>query len=619
MGRLLLVYRLAGKDLRHRPAQALLLLLAIAAGTATLTLALALHGTTDDPYARTRIATNGPDVVATVVQGGSNLPGPAAAATASPGASATAASDRATPAALLPLQHAPGVVARSGPFPVLWRVLRIGERTGSAEIEGRSPDPAPVDQPKLLQGTWLRPGGVVVEAGFASAVHIRVGDRLNLGGTDFRVLGTAVTAAIPAYPDTCAKAEGCFLANQVAAHNPGLVWATQADTEHLAGSFGPDAYFLNLKLDDPTTTAAFVARYPADASPTAAVLVSWQSIRDGNAQTLDKVRTVLMTGSWFLALLALASVAVLVGGRMVEQTRRVGLLKAVGGAPWLVAVVLLLEHILVGLCAAITGLVVGWLAAPLIDGPGAGLLGAAGEPAITGATIASVVALALAVAVLATFAPAVRAAGQSTVAALNDSARQPRRRATVIKLSAHLPAPLLLGARLAARRPRRLLLSTFSVAVTTSGLVLVAILVTHASTAGKYLDPRVTQATTIISVMLAVLAAVNAVFVAWTTALDTRHPAALARALGATPGQITIGLSTAQLLPALLGTLLGIPGGIGIYAAAKNGPDPLTLPPAWWFASLSLATLLIIAVLTAVPTRIGARRPAAQILQAEVT
>ena len=64
MGRLLLVCRLAVKDLRHRPAQAFLLLLAIAAGAATLTLGLSLHGTTDNPYARTRAATNGPDVVA---------------------------------------------------------------------------------------------------------------------------------------------------------------------------------------------------------------------------------------------------------------------------------------------------------------------------------------------------------------------------------------------------------------------------------------------------------------------------------------------------------------------------------------------------------------------------
>jgi putative ABC transport system permease protein len=129
----------------------------------------------------------------------------------------------------------------------------------------------------------------------------------------------------------------------------------------------------------------------------------------------------------------------------------------------------------------------------------------------------------------------------------------------------------------------------------------------------------VTQATTIISVMLILLAAVNATVIAWTTALETRHPAAIARALGATPQQITTGLSVAQLLPAFIGALLGILGGIGIYDAAKTGPGTATLPPALWLAAMVVLTLLAIAVLTAVPTRIGARRPVTQVLQAEST
>jgi hypothetical protein len=157
----------------------------------------------------------------------------------------------------------------------------------------------------------------------------------------------------------------------------------------------------------------------------------------------------------------------------------------------------------------------------LINGAGAGLLGAASIPPLTGSTVGLVIALALAVAIVATFVPAIRAARQSTVAALEDAARPPRRRAWVIRLSAHLPATLLVGARLAVRRPRRLVLSVFSVAVTASGLV--AVLILHASSAGWSLGPRVTQATTIVSVMLAVLAAVNAVFIAWTTVIEARH------------------------------------------------------------------------------------------------
>ncbi len=82
-----------------------------------------------------------------------------------------------------------------------------------------------------------------------------------------------------------------------------------------------------------------------------------------------------------------------------------------------------------------------------------------------------VAAVALAVALLATFVPAVRAARTSTVAALADAARTPRRRAGLIAASRRLPVPLLLGLRLAARRPRRLVLSAASITITVAMIV----------------------------------------------------------------------------------------------------------------------------------------------------
>ena len=158
------------------------------------------------------------------------------------------------------------------------------------------------------------------------------------------------------------------------------------------------------------------------------------------------------------------------------------------------------------------------------------------------------------------------------------------------------------------------MLSIFSVAVTTSGLV--TVLIIHAAASNWSLGPQVMRVTTIISVMLIALAAVNAIFIAWTTVLDVRHSAALVRALGATSQQITTGLTTAQLLPALVGVLLGIPGGIAIYNN-PNHTGPTMLPPAFWTVATIVLTLLTIAVLTAVPTRIGARRAVAEILQSE--
>jgi putative ABC transport system permease protein len=64
MGRLLLIGRLAARDLRRRRTEAILLLLVFTAATTTLALGLVLNGvTSNQPYLQTRNATAGPDVV----------------------------------------------------------------------------------------------------------------------------------------------------------------------------------------------------------------------------------------------------------------------------------------------------------------------------------------------------------------------------------------------------------------------------------------------------------------------------------------------------------------------------------------------------------------------------
>lgn len=607
MGKVILVWRLVSNDIRHRRTQAVLLLLAIAAATTTLTLALALRGATDEPFTRTQAATNGPDVVATLMpdkpHGGQS----------------------ANPQTLAGLEHTRGVAAHSGPFPVTWTLLTVltpqhpGHAAVGAEVEGRDARPSAVDAPKLIHGSWVRADGVVLEAGFANALDVHVGDHLRLGTAELQVVGTAVTAAIPDYPQVCAV--NCLLS--IGHYNPGLIWATPADLHRIAraDTSSPLAYFLNLKLNTPADADTFVQH--AESHPATGhhpvFLYPARYLRDADNRVIANVQLFLFTASSLLALLAMASVAVLVGGRMAEQTRRVGLLKAVGGTPRLVATVLLCENALIGLTAASIGLALGRLLAPGIDGPGAGLLAAPAAPTIGPATITIVVALALAVAIAATFAPAIRAARHSTITALDDAARTPRRHPSMIRLTGHLPAPLLLGARLALRRPRRLLLNMFSVAVTVSTLV--AVLILHATEANPgFLTPndplkaRLSEVILIISTVLIVLAAINAVFIAWTSVLDARQPTALARALGATPEQVSTGLSAAQLLPALAGSLLGIPGGIGIYYAFTPHAGTTTMPSGISILLILIATQLIIGLLTAIPTRLDARRPAARTL-----
>ena len=67
--------------------------------------------------------------------------------------------------------------------------------------EGRSQTPAAVDQPDVTAGSWVRPGGVVLERTFAGALGVGVRDRITLDGKPFRVTGIAVTAAAAPYPN----------------------------------------------------------------------------------------------------------------------------------------------------------------------------------------------------------------------------------------------------------------------------------------------------------------------------------------------------------------------------------------------------------------------------------
>jgi putative ABC transport system permease protein len=613
MGKFVLAGRLATRDIRRHPAQAVLLLLAITAATTVLTLGLALHGVTSQPYRQTRAATNGPDVVA-------YLPPVTKPGQARP----------AVPAEAATLTRAAGVTGHGGPYPVVWTVIRARGLTAGAETQGRLQAASAVDQPKLTAGRWVRPGQVVIERTFAEALGVGVGDRVTLDGRAFTVGGIAVTAAAPPYPNLCYVSGGGCLGEipagaGISPRDLGFVWVTEPDALGLATPADPvSSYVLDLKLADPAQAQAFAAAHGTGPGAGPSGLVPWTGIATADGLLVLDEQQVLSPGALLAVLLAVASVAVLAGGRMAEHTRRTGLLKAVGAGPGLVAAVFLAENLLLALASAVAGLVIGRLAAPLITSPGAALIGTPGGPSLTLSIAAEVVAVAVAVALAATLVPAIRAARTSTISALAGAARTPRRRRGLIAASRHLPVPLLIGLRLVARRTRRALLGAASITVTTAGIV--AVLAFHVTASRKLgavtsglsnpVIDRDEQMLLVLTVVLVTLTVLNAICAAWTTVLDTMAASALARALGATPRQVSAGIAAAQVIPAVPGALLGVPLGIALYAAAGHS-GRTTAPPAWWLAAAVLGTVLAVAALASVPALAGTRRPVAEILQAE--
>ena len=318
-----------------------------------------------------------------------------------------------------------------------------------------------------------------------------------------------------------------------------------------------------------TTASPYVAIAPLP------IFSNWEGLASADALLVQDGQGVLQPGALLLALLAIASVAVLVGRRLSEYARRVGLLKAVGGTPSMVAATFLAENLVLALFAAVLGLVAGWLVVAAPHQPRRRTHRHRGRARdLTGHGGARSSGWRSSVALAATLVPAIRAARSSTVAALNDvgpPAAAPGRAHPDLEQAAGPgavraaagrapPSPCAAqrgehrrhrhrhrgGARLPRLRGRQ----------TRRGAV--------GLTAGGLSDPvinRDEQMLTVITIMLVTLAVLNALFTTWATVLDARRSSALMRALGARTRQVSSGLVVAQVLSALPGAILGIPLG----------------------------------------------------------
>jgi putative ABC transport system permease protein len=460
----------------------------------------------------------------------------------------------------------------------------------------------------------------VVERAFAQAIGVSVGDTVKLGGRTVPVVGIAVSAALPPYPQLCTI--GCILDRPSwQSAEPGLVWATRSLAINLATPAQPLVWFQYLRLHDPGSAPAFAQRYGQGGPPAGRPeLNPWQDIAARQAEQLATERAAVVFGGTLLVMLALATLIVVVGGRMSDEVQRVGTLKAAGASPGFVAGLLLASYVTIGVGAAVVGLVAGRILAPRLVAISAGLLGHVGGTSVTLVDAALVTCAVLAIVVLAATVPAWRAARTSTIRALAGSGHAPRRHLLVVVLSSRLPTPVLLGLRLAARR--RSALTAFSVAIAVCGstVVLYAQASLHAERgdAGGPADPQVAQlhtVTTALTLLLALMAAVNLVFVTRASALDARRVLAVARTLGVSPGEAAVGLGVAQLLPALIGLTLGFSGGVALFHALSSSQT--ATPPPLQLLGLGLLTMGLTGALTAVPARWEARRSIAAILRDE--
>jgi putative ABC transport system permease protein len=603
--------RLAARNLRRRPGPALLLLLTLTIATGTLGLGLSVYGSADAAWDGAWRVTDGFHVSFNVYH--------------PPDEAGNDRFVRAMHERARELAKAHEVVAASGPWTHLYGSIDVGGGREDLTAEIRRPGRYAVDQPLVTSGRWLGSGddGVVLEGGLAATLGAEAGDTVTIQGQRFPVLGVATTVSRGRFPLS----------------RPAQVWVTPHSAERMRDlGMTEEGFELQLRLRDPADAPAFVAHHrPAfrtdPDSSAVAFLETWEERRADSHSDIDIVAGTLLAAGILIAILTIATAAVLVAGRMSARIRQVGTLKATGVTPRQIVLALLLEYGAVALVATAIGIGVGLLLAPVVADTSVTILGSP-QPRLMWTQVAVVGGIALLVVLIGTIRPAFRGVRRSTVSSLASGARPPRRPGRLSRWASGvgLPIPAVLGLRSSWRRPGRLITNaaglTFGVAMIVVALALrdsLDLLNTlpaepgHAASdaAVSVLYDQIRAIVLGTALLLVTLGSINAFIVASFAARDGARSHAAVRAVGGTPRQTVISLIVSQLGACALAVVLGIPLGLGLWSLMEGGDLPETNVSATALLLVAVLVPIVFAAIVSIPARRLASRPVAPLLTYE--
>jgi len=407
-------------DLRARPGQAVLTVGVVAGVVVALILAAMLLEGTANPWQGLFARTRGADVIIRFAHG----------------------TDLAKLAAL------PGVTAVGAPSVVVPATLEQGVAESPVELRAMLPAEPALSAPLVTAGSWLRAGDrtptAVVEASFAAAAHLRVGEKIAVAGVDgntatMTVAGLAYTTDQGFYPQA----------------TPGLIWVLPATLRQVEEVPSETEEVVGLRLGDPSANGigqvvqeVYNAYHTTTERSPVEQVTTWQQVETSMASN-DRLLGLLLALFGLIALIAaLYAIANVTAARVLVQRRDIAMLGALGFTPGQVVWALLAEQTALGAAATAVGLAGAWAAtrSPAFIGPPDGI------PVALTPLPASWIALAAAGTIgtvaVATVVPAWRAGRVSPVAAVAASPPRGRlSRLARIGLLVRLPAPLVLGAR----------------------------------------------------------------------------------------------------------------------------------------------------------------------------
>jgi putative ABC transport system permease protein len=430
-------------DLRARRGQALLTIAVVAGVVAALVLSTMLLEGAVNPWKGLFARTHGADLVVYL----SNAP------------------DKETSE----LGTLRGVRTYDGPYQATPATLEQGKGSVKSPVQltAMHLTPPSISTPLVIAGTWLRksaPDGVVVEASFAAATHLRVGGIIHVANVD----GTAqVTLTVIGIADT--TDQGFY-----PQWTPGLIWAQAPVITKIEPKGGAQEEVVDFRLTSPSMSPTLVVQeidnlYDINPDSGSGLVVQrfyTPAQVENSMASNDRLIGLLLGLFGIIALVAApCAIANVTAGRVLMQRQDIAMLKALGFTPGQVVRMLLAEQTGLGIAGAICGVVLARvMTSPEFVRPPDGT--SVGLATLPGSWVALIAIGTVATVAIATAIPAWWAGMVSPVAAVQASPpRGHLSRIARLGLLVHLPAALVLGARDSLTRRLPALLTVFGLAI----------------------------------------------------------------------------------------------------------------------------------------------------------
>ncbi len=275
----------------------------------------------------------------------------------------TAAAPIERPEALARQLAASPEVSSASPYAEGPALARNGDFSGIAQVRGIDPsDPAQPARKYVYGGSFddLDDGRIILGAGLARALRVRVGDRIEIWSPAMAERAEKGKAPLPAEFEVCAVIVTGFTEVDNAAALIPLrrfreIW-----------NLGPRAHGLTLRLKQPALAEATAGRL-AVGHP-GLRFRPWQDIKKDFLAAIRFEKTMLFFLMFIITLVASFSIGSTLFSAVIRRSREVGVLASLGAARWQVVCLFGLQGLLIGALGTLLGFVLTWTILAFRDG-----------------------------------------------------------------------------------------------------------------------------------------------------------------------------------------------------------------------------------------------------------